>query len=331
MAVVAPSAAPTRADAERAAAALIAAGASKVLLFGSVARGTAGPHSDIDLVAIFADLDYAERHVRQRELQAAAAAAAPWPVQVHVTDRPEWRARVKYVATSFEHRVAGEAVLVAGAPSEGPVYWGKEMVLPMSDPEEALRHFRTRVLPGLNGVDSASRQGPDEADPYLEAAERELARLTRLVSLCAAAAVTAETSLKALAVLYGDPTPTEKDLAIAGHKFADVLEHVGDAPSGAALAVFDRLGIDLGVLSVWRREGTYPDNIDVVWADAVRLAAPYAVMAAEIAGVVATHLQQEMGGGAILDAAVARRDRLATRIAGQDVHLGVPATPGIDI
>ena len=110
-----------------------------------------------------------------------------------------------------------------------------------------------------------------------------------------------------------------------------MLEHVGDAPAGAALAVFDRLGIDLGVLSVWRREGTYPDDIDVVWADAVRRAAPYAVMAAEIAGVVATHLQQEMGGGAILDAAVAQRDRLATRIAGQDVHRGVPATPGIDI
>ena len=166
MAVLAPPAAPIRADAERAAAALIGAGASKVLLFGSVARGDAGPLSDIDLVAIFADLDYGERHVRQRALQAAAAAAVPWPVQVHVTDRPEWRARVKYVATSFEHRVAGEAILVAVAPSEGPVYWGKEMVLPMSDPEEALRHFDVRVLPGLNGVDSASLQvGPRRGGP----------------------------------------------------------------------------------------------------------------------------------------------------------------------
>ena len=72
MAVVAPVGAPTRVDAEAAAEVLIAAGAAEVLLFGSVARGDAGADSDIDLVAIFADLDYAERAVRQRTLQAAA-------------------------------------------------------------------------------------------------------------------------------------------------------------------------------------------------------------------------------------------------------------------
>ena len=89
MAVVAPLAAPTRADAAAAAAVLIDRGVAEVLLVGSVARGAASADSDIDLVAIFADLDYSERAERRRELEAAARAAVPWPVQVHVTDRPE--------------------------------------------------------------------------------------------------------------------------------------------------------------------------------------------------------------------------------------------------
>ena len=41
-----------------AAEALISGGAEEVLLFGSVARGDADESSDIDLVAVFADIDY---------------------------------------------------------------------------------------------------------------------------------------------------------------------------------------------------------------------------------------------------------------------------------
>lgn len=46
---------PSEVAARRAADALVAAGAGRVLLFGSVARGDQGVHSDIDLVAIFDD------------------------------------------------------------------------------------------------------------------------------------------------------------------------------------------------------------------------------------------------------------------------------------
>ena len=331
MAVVAPAEAPTRADAERAAAALIAGGAEEVLLFGSVARGTAGPASDIDLVAIFADLDYGDRHVRQRALQVAAAAAVPWPVQVHVTDRPEWRARVERVATSFEHRVAGEAVVVAAGEC-GPVDWDKEMVLPMSDPAEALRHFAGRVLPLLQEVAASARQDADEMDPHLPASERELARLDRLVRVCTAAALGAETSLKALAVLYRTPTPTEKDLSRAGHDVGDVLALVPEPAHSAAAAVFDRLGIDLVVLSAWRWRSIYDANVVVRQTDADRLAEAYAVMAPAIAGVLAEHLQHRIApDDPELAPAVARRTRLAARIAAQDVRRGVAATPGIDI
>ena len=333
MAVVAPAAAPTRADADRAAAALIAAGASKVLLFGSVARGTAGPHSDIDLVAIFADLDYSVRLPAQRELQAAAAAAVPWPVQVHVTDRPEWRARVERVVTSFEHRIAGEAVPVAAAASEGPVDWGKEMVLPMSDPQEALRYFDARVIPRLRDVAAAATRDHAESDPYLSPARQERARLQRLATLCTAAALTAETSLKGLAVLYGEPTPTEKDLERNGHNIATILDkHVPESLQPAAQAIFARLAVDLDVLSAWRERNTYPDDAEVLHADAARLAPTYAVMASEISALLATHLQQEVAPDPTLDDAVAQRDSHAALIAAVDVQAGIPALPdGINV
>jgi predicted nucleotidyltransferase len=331
MAVVPPADAPTRADAERAAATLIAAGVDKVLLFGSVARGGADPHSDIDLVGIFADLDYAERHVRRGALQEAASAAVPWPVQVHVTDRPEWRARVERVATSFEHRIAADAVTVATAPRRRPVDWDKEMVLPMSDAAEALRHFRQRVIPRLQDVARTTRQDHLEADLRAPAARREQRRLNRMVSLCAAAAITAETSLKGLAMLYGEPTPTEQELRRLGHDIAAVLDRVPNPARREAVAILDRLDVDLEALSRWRRQGTYPDDADVLRAEADRLAARYAVMAPKIAGVLAAHLQQETGPDGVLDDTVAELDDLAAEIAGQDVRPGVPAAGDLNI
>ena len=193
-----------------AAAALIDAGVEEVLLFGSVARGAAGGDSDIDLVAIFADLDYAER-----------AACAQ-----------------------------------------------------------------------------------------------------RLVTLCTAAALTAETSLKALAVLHGESPPTEKEMKRAGHSIARGLDLVPEAPRAEAAAVFARLGVDPDALSAWRERSTYPDDADVLHADADRLAPTYAAMASEITALVATHLRQAVAPGPALDDAVVSRDSHAALLATTDVRTG---------
>ena len=103
--------APTLADAERAAAALVGAGVGRVVLFGSVARGDATERSDIDLVAIFDDLDYGERWERRCELMRLAADAAGHSVDVSVTDRAEWAMRTSRVRTSFEGRAARDGVV----------------------------------------------------------------------------------------------------------------------------------------------------------------------------------------------------------------------------
>jgi predicted nucleotidyltransferase len=332
MALVAPPGAPTREDAAAAAMTLIAAGVEEVLLFGSVARGAATPDSDIDLVALFADLDYSRRRALSAELAERASAAVDHPVHVHVSDRPEWCARVERVVTSFEHRIAADAVVVAQAAARGAVDWGKEMVLAMSDPAEALRHFTDRVLPRLQDLASATRGDPDEGDLHVSAPERELARLNRLVRVCTASALTAETSLKALAVLYRTPTPAEKDLRRAGHDAVAVLDLVPEPARSAAAAVFDRRGIDLAVLSSWRWRGTYADDVAGDRAAADALAAAYATMAPEIAGVLSEHLQLRIGAGdGQLVAGAARLARLSARIAAQDVRSGRPAGRGLDV
>ena len=134
------------ADAALAAEAVVAGGAEEVLLFGSVARGDAGEGSDIDLVALFADIDYAQRRILKRRLEEAAGeAVGRWPVQVVVTDRPEWRARVENVSASFERRISADAVPVADSTARGVVNWDKEMVRPMSNPAEALQYLEDRA------------------------------------------------------------------------------------------------------------------------------------------------------------------------------------------
>ena len=143
--------APCRADAKRAAEALVAAGVSRVVLFGSVARGGATELSDIDLVAIYDDLDYGERRERKAELTELLGYVVGHPADVLVTDRPEWKVRTEQVLTSFENRVAGEGVVLADQ-GIGTVNWGKEMVLPTSGYAEAVRRLRevSKALTTLN-------------------------------------------------------------------------------------------------------------------------------------------------------------------------------------
>ena len=54
-----------------------------------------------------------------------------------------------------------DAVRLARTELEGPVDWGKELVLPMSNPQEALRHFTARVAATDVRRGVATNSGPD--------------------------------------------------------------------------------------------------------------------------------------------------------------------------
>ena len=199
---------------------LIAAGVAEVLLFGSVARGDATADSDIDLVAIFADVDYAERHARRRALEAAATAAAGVPVQVHVTDRPEWRWRTRRVCSSFEASVAAEAVTLADR-DVGEVRWDKEIGSAKTNDEEALDRLND-ACGHFIALRSALR--PDSDDTWmgrpLSPEEVVAAEHVRIRGLCVAAAGAIELTVKALRADAGGEGPIN-------HHIRRLLPHVG--------------------------------------------------------------------------------------------------------
>ena len=79
------------ADAKAAGRALTDAGAREVMVFGSVARGDAGPHSDIDLVAVFDDVGLPHPLAGQtRPGPDSRPTRAGHTVEVWLTDVPEW-------------------------------------------------------------------------------------------------------------------------------------------------------------------------------------------------------------------------------------------------
>lgn len=64
---------------------------SRVILFGSVARGDDGPDSDIDLMVVLDSLDYGQRH--EWIERAAHSVSFPGSAQIYVTDERECRRR----------------------------------------------------------------------------------------------------------------------------------------------------------------------------------------------------------------------------------------------
>ena len=128
-----------------------------MLLFGSLARGRQAPESDIDLVAIFDDLDYPTRWARKSELQRLAGEAAGCDVDVRVTDWPEWAVRSKVVTTSFESRIARDAVVLWSGEPRG-VNWDKEIGLPTTNEEEAAASL-------TNACEAVRREDPRHSGP----------------------------------------------------------------------------------------------------------------------------------------------------------------------
>ena len=264
--------APGLADAERAAAALAEAGAGRVVLFGSVARGEATERSDIDLVAIFDDLDYGERWERRCELMRLAGEAAGHSVDVSVTDRAEWAMRTSRVLTSFEGRAARDGVVLVDRPAVG-VDWGKEMVMPGSDYEEALiRMDGTRDA--LRGLLRHLRPDPDEKDAGRE--NRRLWIRGRLHRGCGEAHMAVELALKSLIHLGSDPARPAW-----GHDIGELCTRLAEPHRSILPSLLAPVGAD--AITPWHTGAVYGSNIAAtpeLLADLARIAcrvASYAV------------------------------------------------------
>lgn len=248
-------AAPDIATARRAADQLIDAGAGRVLVFGSVARGEATDGSDIDLVAIFDDLgDYSTRANRRCALEAKARKAAGCPVDVMVTDAPEWAVRTTQVPCSVEARVADDAVELADTGSHAGIDWDKEIGLPadptaelesrFSDMSRALLRLKRLLRPDEFEQDAID--DGDEASLELHEGERFASAMTEVLAVIECAA-------KVTHVVSIGTAPVHR------HEIPLLLgpqpDSVGDAFRSLA---GDR--VDLVGLHLWRPGVTYVDS-----------------------------------------------------------------------
>ena len=239
---------PCMADAERAAEAVAVEGVSEVLVFGSVARGDAGPDSDIDLVAIHDDLDYSIRRERSHELGRLADEAAGRRVFVYVTDWPEWTRRATEVSTSLECAITADAVTLYHREPDG-VRWGKEIGMPATNREEAAGRLHN-ALRALSGVHDQLVMGLTESgaledrDPgyYL------FGMRNRMCRLCADAQMAMETALKALIHLGGSrPARTHDRGNLLGALPVEQRDHL----RGMFVEVTPEMA------SKWREAGSY--------------------------------------------------------------------------
>ncbi len=189
---------------------LVDAGVGTVLLYGSVARGDATAHSDIDLVAVFDDLgDYRCRSRVRRDLGLRARRAAGWPVDVFVTDVPEWTTRTQKVGCSFEAGIAPTAVRLADSSDRGTVYWDKEIGMPDSPHAEMESRFSnlTGAVTNLerNLTPTASERKVARDGNVIQQTRMEL---ERFAWACGSAHQTFEAAAKLMMIITtGEPAP----------------------------------------------------------------------------------------------------------------------------
>ena len=296
-----------------------------MLLFGSVACGRATAGSDIDLVAIFDDIDYCERHRIRRALCEAAESVVENPVEVFVTDRVEWRRRTKEVSASFEAGIAAAAVVLVDRPA-GAVRWDKEIGLADNNTDEALGRL-DEASKALTTMMRSMR--PDEWE-FL-APEDGHVTLWRLVDVCSAGAMATETALKALAAAHGVPAPHKHriDLLVplAGRRAEEVRAALAELEANTVA----RGDAPYGDLSIWRGAGTYiADRPDIDLSTVEAMAPRIAHAATSVAAVAADELDRLATGAA--EVARARRivELADDTLAGYDLRTGAKAGPSRD-
>ena len=244
---------PDLAAAHRAADELVSAGVGTVLLFGSLARGDTDDASDIDLVAIYDDLgDYRERAGCRSELEQRARKVSGCPVDVIVTDAPEWAVRTQKVPCSLEALIARDAITLADTETHASIDWDKEIGMPDNPTAELQERFSNLAKALSNLVDKLTPGGQETAaadrGDLTEHANQELERFT---DACGAVHMVFESAAKIMLIeTTNTPPPRE-------HKIHVLLstqdDWVRDAFTAAAR------NVDLVKLSDWHEAKHYVD------------------------------------------------------------------------
>ena len=307
----------------------MAAGVGQVWLFGSLARGEARSVSDIDLVAVFDDLDYRRRWRVEAELRKAASLAAGRPVDVVVTDRPEWRIQQRRVSASFAAAIGGDLRLLADRPAVG-VDWDKEQSMAVSN--EQLAEQRIDDVVGLLTKIIGLRWPSRDEDAAAVGGERDLYEQllsARLIGLCEAAHLTVEGCLKAVGTLTG----VEARLLHA-HDVGAIADALPPAERDAMLALIASspgLVKTPGYISMWRTKGVYSTVGEGMTAREIAtpaFATAIAAIAADVAATAAGWLARRGIEPASAATLRARVEKVRDHIAHIDLGSGEPRTTG---
>ena len=168
-----------------------------------MARGESHACSDVDLVAVFDDLDYRKRLGVTLGLQRVASDACGRYVEVLVTDRAEWRIQREVVTASFASAISCDLILLACSSGPvGEVDWDKEQVMATSNDELAIERLDA-VIANLSKISVNLNPERFESD-LAHSGDRlkyERARGGRMIVICEASHLAVENAAKAVAVL----------------------------------------------------------------------------------------------------------------------------------
>lgn len=297
-------------------------GVRRICLYGSVARGEAGPDSDIDLLVVFDDLDYAKRkQIAGQCLNAAydVSVIGEHRVSVVASDAAEWETRSNLL-TSFERAISADLVEVhlSHAPISASNREVKMTDRPVSDLDEAYELInRIRVaydraigafLPRTKELNLQDND-PDEQLSWYQ--------YDRYVTIVAHIDMVLEISLKALHHLIGYDPPAQS------HRLAVLLDGlpVDAIETDKALQAISPLRVDRlpagvfdsddlrEVFTNWRVHGTY-DSVGRAseHLPAERLEA-YLDAAEQVTDLLMETLRSQTPGGTIRNTPIVNRYR----------------------
>lgn len=294
-------------------------GVRRICLYGSVARGEAGPDSDIDLLVVFDDLDYAERkQIAGQCLNAAydGSIVGEHRVSVVASDEAEWKLRSNLL-TSFERAISTDLVEVHRSYAPIPVSNG-ETDKPVSDLDEAyelinsIRVAYDRAIGAFLPQRKELNLQDDDPDEQLSWYQYD-----RYVTIVTHTDMVLEISLKSLHHLIGsDPPANSHRLAVLLDGLpSDVIETDKALQAISPLRV-DRLPAgefdsdDLReVFTNWRVHGTY-DSVGRAseYLPTERLEA-YLDAADQVTDLLMETLRSQTPGGTIRDTPIVNRYR----------------------
>lgn len=316
--------APTRVEAQRAAEALATAGAARVLLFGSVARGEARLESDIDLVTVFDDIDYVDRLSLQLRLIAVAEEAIDRRVEVYVTDWPEWRRRSEQVSASFEARIARHAVVLFDRKPAG-VRWNKEIGLPDTNEKEALDRLE-EADKALEGVLKNAGPGELESGAMRRGAHEEATTRweRRMVEVCRLGALAVETGLKALVASGGAaPEWTHQIHILVGELGGAARVAVEESLTALVHNTVSHEDEPYSDVTMWSMSGDYTSAGPGTGSGAAARLGPLIVEAGvEITRVAARELAQQGGHNSRIEMALRTSAAVEVMLAAGHLEMG---------